>query len=166
MFEPIPWLALPAVLTLLRGPWPMIIPARAARQIVQTARTHTPLVRHCQLQSPWHCFSLSALATHRAMTQTAAFSSSAAIETSTYRPFLLSPIPGAESKPSSDGTSGKHEEPDWTLEAVEDLEAARALGNAVFGQQGGLRVLVLYGSLRERCVRTPHATFAQRHRQL
>lgn len=88
------------------------------------------------------------------MTQTATLTSASSTvnDPSDYRPFLLSPIPGAETKPQqpSSDHSEKHEEPDWTLEAVEDLEAARVLGESVFGRQGGLRVLVLYGSLRER----------------
>lgn len=68
-----------------------------------------------------------------------------------YRPFLLSPVPGAERvSPDSDERAV---EVDWTEDAADDLADARALGEAVFGRREegrGLKVLVLYGSMRER----------------
>jgi hypothetical protein len=59
-----------------------------------------------------------------------------------YRPFLLSPVPGAE---LVDGAPAVSE--DWTaeLDLITAVQFARA---ALRGRQ--LKVLVLYGSLRER----------------
>ena len=64
------------------------------------------------------------------------------IPSSDYQPFLRSPVPGAELK---DGVLAVEE--DWT-ETVE-LETATELTRTA-GRR--LRVLVLYGSLRERWV--------------
>lgn len=59
-----------------------------------------------------------------------------------YKPFLLSPIPGAEV--DTDGSTIV--EPDWTAEL--ELDTVKALAES--REDGPLRVLVLYGSLRHR----------------
>jgi hypothetical protein len=59
-----------------------------------------------------------------------------------YRPHLLSVVPGAEQ-----GPNGPYVEMDWTEDI--DLEAATSLSKRVWGDEP-LRVLVLYGSLRQR----------------
>jgi hypothetical protein len=63
-----------------------------------------------------------------------------------YEPFLLSPIPGAERNAEGE----LHESEDWTADLV--LETARQFAETGAGSGGRLRVLVLYGSLRERSV--------------
>jgi hypothetical protein len=65
---------------------------------------------------------------------------------SPYEPFLLSPIPGAERDSTGELAIGE----DWTAEL--ELETAQAFAAARSREGGRLRVLVLYGSLRERCV--------------
>lgn len=68
-----------------------------------------------------------------------------AVDLNPYKPFLSSPVPGAEA--AEDGEFATSE--DWT-QALE-LDRTRALARA--GLEGrALKVLVLYGSLRERCV--------------
>ena len=59
-----------------------------------------------------------------------------------YRPHLLPIVPGAEN-----GPEGPYEEPDWTRYV--DLHEATSLSQKVWGDEP-LRVLVLYGSLRQR----------------
>ena len=59
-----------------------------------------------------------------------------------YRQFLLPSVPGSEI-----GPSGPIQEVDWTANL--DLSTASQLASAVF-ETNPLRVLVLYGSLRER----------------
>lgn len=59
-----------------------------------------------------------------------------------YKPFLLSPIPGAE----VDGDGSPAIEPDWTADL--ELDTVKALAESSRGEP--LRVLVLYGSLRHR----------------
>lgn len=59
-----------------------------------------------------------------------------------YEPFLLPVVPGAET-----GPNGPHVEEDWTADL--DLNTATAFSRSVWGDHS-LRVLVLYGSLRER----------------
>lgn len=68
-------------------------------------------------------------------------------EPSRYEPFLLPVVPGAES-----GPDGPYIEDDWT-EGL-DLDTATAFSQSVWGKEK-LRVLVLYGSLRERSVLLP-----------
>jgi hypothetical protein len=63
---------------------------------------------------------------------------------STYRPFLLSPIPGAEK--NADGVPAVDKE-DWVSEL--ELDAVKKLAAGVEGGRK-LKLLVLYGSLRER----------------
>lgn len=62
-------------------------------------------------------------------------------DTDAYRPFLLNEIPGAELNDNGQPAT----EPDWTkdLELTTTTELARQA-------EGRLKVLVLYGSLRER----------------
>jgi hypothetical protein len=62
-----------------------------------------------------------------------------------YKPHLLPVVPGAEQ-----GPDGPYTEPDWTQNL--DLSGATTFSKGVWGEKK-LRVLVLYGSLRERCVR-------------
>ena len=57
-----------------------------------------------------------------------------------YRPFLLSPVPGAEVD-----EDGPIVEPDWTAEL--ELDTVKAISKA---SDEPLKVLVLYGSLRDR----------------
>jgi arsenic resistance protein ArsH len=59
-----------------------------------------------------------------------------------YKPHLLPVVPGAET-----GPDGPYEEADWTANL--DLSGATAFSQGVWGERK-LRVLVLYGSLRER----------------
>jgi hypothetical protein len=59
-----------------------------------------------------------------------------------YKPHLLPIVPGAEA-----GPNGTYEEPDWTENL--DLSGATTFSQGVWGEKK-LRVLVLYGSLRER----------------
>jgi hypothetical protein len=59
-----------------------------------------------------------------------------------YRPYLSSIIPGAEHN-----ESGPIIDDNWTISL--DLSRATAFANDIFASQP-LRVLVLYGSLRER----------------
>ena len=61
-----------------------------------------------------------------------------------YKPHLLPIVPGAEIEPD-----GPHEELDWTQNL--DLSSATTFSEGVWGEKK-LRVLVLYGSLRERYV--------------
>jgi hypothetical protein len=61
-----------------------------------------------------------------------------------YKPHLLPVVPGAEQ-----GPDGPYTEPDWTQDI--DLSGATTFSKGVWGEKK-LRVLVLYGSLRERCV--------------
>lgn len=61
-----------------------------------------------------------------------------------YKPFLLSPIPGAE----VDGDGGPAVEADWTADL--ELDTVKQLVESSQGEP--LRVLVLYGSLRNRQV--------------
>ncbi len=60
-----------------------------------------------------------------------------------YRPFLLSPIPGAEHDISGQPAIG----PDWTTDI--ELDTTKDLVRSL-GEGKRLKVLVLYGSLRER----------------
>lgn len=64
-------------------------------------------------------------------------------ESERYQPFLLSPIPGAE----NDGNSLAVSE-DWTADL--DLDRAKEFAVNNTGTKGRLRILVLYGSLRQR----------------
>lgn len=66
---------------------------------------------------------------------------------SAYTPYLLSPIPGAELK---NGTPAV-DELDWTRKL--DLGTTIEFAKAVLGDHK-LNVLVLYGSLRERYVKS------------
>ena len=59
-----------------------------------------------------------------------------------YKPHLLPVVPGAEQ-----GPDGPYTEPDWTQDL--DLSGATTFSEGVWGEKK-LRVLVLYGSLRER----------------
>lgn len=68
---------------------------------------------------------------------------------SEYTPFLLSPVPGAELR---DGVPAV-DESDWTSEL--DLSTATEFSRAALRDRK-LKVLVLYGSLRERCVNLRH----------
>ena len=61
-----------------------------------------------------------------------------------YKPHLLPIVPGAET-----GPDGPYEEADWTTDL--DLSGATTFSQGVWGERK-LRVLVLYGSLRERYV--------------
>lgn len=61
-----------------------------------------------------------------------------------YEPFLLSPMPGAE----KDGEGVPIESEDWTADL--ELETVRSFAETSSKTGGRLRVLVLYGSLRER----------------
>ena len=63
-----------------------------------------------------------------------------------YKPHLLPVVPGAET-----GPDGPYEEPDWTTNL--DLSGATNFSQGVWGDKK-LRVLVLYGSLRERYANT------------
>jgi arsenic resistance protein ArsH len=63
---------------------------------------------------------------------------------SKYKPHLLPVVPGAES-----GENGPYTEVDWTADL--DLSGATTFSQGVWGDEK-LRVLVLYGSLRERYV--------------
>lgn len=60
-----------------------------------------------------------------------------------YKPFLLSPVPGAESD-----ANGPITEPDWTKSL--ELETVKSFLQCC--PEPHLKVLVLYGSLRERYV--------------
>jgi len=62
----------------------------------------------------------------------------------TYQPFLLDVVPGAER--TAEGRLAV--EPDWTEHL--ELDSTKRLVRDVMGTQRQLRVLVLYGSLRER----------------
>ncbi len=64
-------------------------------------------------------------------------------DTEVYRPFLLSPVPGAE----QDISGVPAVEPDWTTEL--ELDTTKALAGSLRNGKR-LKVLVLYGSLRER----------------
>lgn len=59
-----------------------------------------------------------------------------------YKPHLLPIVPGAEV-----GPDGPYQEDDWTADV--DLERATSFSRSVWGVER-LRVLVLYGSLRQR----------------
>jgi hypothetical protein len=61
-----------------------------------------------------------------------------------YKPHLLPIVPGAEV-----GPDGPHTEHDWTTDL--DLEGATTFSKAVWGEKK-LKVLVLYGSLRDRYI--------------
>jgi hypothetical protein len=61
-----------------------------------------------------------------------------------HKPFLLDVVPGAET-----GPDGPYQEEDWTRDV--DLQGATTFSRGVWGEER-LRVLVLYGSLRERWV--------------
>jgi hypothetical protein len=63
---------------------------------------------------------------------------------STYEPFLLSPIPGAEKHANGEVAVSD----DWTADL--GLETVRQFAEDRSKEGGPLKVLVLYGSLRER----------------
>jgi hypothetical protein len=87
---------------------------------------------------------ISVVHPHRAASTTAVQGNtlSMTITMDPYRPHLLPIVPGAEV-----GPDGTHQEEDWTHNI--DLKEATALSLRVWGAEP-LRVLVLYGSLRER----------------
>lgn len=68
---------------------------------------------------------------------------------SSYEPFLLSPIPGAE----RDANGELAISDDWTADL--ELETVRQFAETSSKEGGPLKVLVLYGSLRERQVFVP-----------
>lgn len=116
-----------------------LIGVRASRQILNRHLSLLAAQAACPFHPHFASFS-SAASTSRAHPE------SSEMSISPYEPFLLSPIPGAERDSTGELAVGE----DWTAEL--ELETAQAFAAARSKEGGRLRVLVLYGSLRERYV--------------
>ena len=92
-------------------------------RLITSQRPHTPSFKRSVLSTTLRYYSMTRNFDH-------------------YKPHLLPVVPGAEQ-----GPDGPYTEPDWTQDL--DLSGATTFSKGVWGEKK-LRVLVLYGSLRER----------------